>query len=309
MSGEEIERCWLAKLTRLNPASGRGECRGKAPHKPLMLLALLDLAESGELPSRAFTRSPGLALRFRSYGSIVTDRWPTRLDLRMPFYHLSTQNFWEPLTTEMHRARSPESCAVCEMHPEFFALLADASFRLKARMILVSRYFAPEERIAFFETLGLQTGGRDETTTARVLEDAEESAKRKGRCARFAVRVVSEYRFTCALTGYRCLTSDSATIVDAAHIEAWATTQNDNPENGLALSKNAHWMFDEGLWSVDEDFRIVVAANRFTENGPEALKLASFAGRHLQFDPSATLRPAPEILKRHRHYHGVRSGS
>ena len=77
--------------------------------------------------------------------------------------------------------------------------------------------------------------------------------------------------------------------------------------NGLALSKNAHWMFDEGLWSVDEDFRIVVAANRFTENGPEALKLASFGGRHLQFDPSARLRPAPELLKRHRHYHGIRS--
>ena len=306
-SEEETQQRWLAKLTCLNPASGRGECLGKAPHKPLMLLALLDLAESGELPSRAFTRSPGLALRFRSYGSIVTDRWPTRLDLRMPFYHLSTQGFWEPLTTEMHRAGSPESCAVCEMHPEFFALLADATFRLKARMILVSRYFAPEERISFFETLGLQTGGRDETTTARVLEEAEDAAKRKGRCARFAVRVVSEYRFTCALTGYRCLTSDSATIVDAAHIEAWATTQNDDPENGLALSKNAHWMFDEGLWSVDEDFRIVVAADRFTENGPEALKLASFAGRHLQFDPSAKLRPASELLKRHRYYHGIRN--
>ena len=90
----------------------------------------------------------------------------------------------QPITTEMHRAGSPESCAVCEMNPEFFALLADATFRLKARMILVSRYFAPEERIALFETLGLQTGGRDETTTARLLEEAEEVASRKGRSAR-----------------------------------------------------------------------------------------------------------------------------
>ena len=175
MSAEETQLQWLAKLTRLNPASGRGECRGKAPHKPLMLLALLGLAESGELPSRAFTRSPGLALRFRSYGSIVTDCWPTRLDLRMPFYHLSTQGFWQPLANEMHRAGSPESCAVCEMHPEFFALLTDATFRLKARMILVSRFFAPEERTALFETLGLQTGGRDEPTTARVLDEAEDA--------------------------------------------------------------------------------------------------------------------------------------
>lgn len=43
---------WLARLTRLNPATGRGECRDKAPHKPLLLLCLLDMAESGELPAR-----------------------------------------------------------------------------------------------------------------------------------------------------------------------------------------------------------------------------------------------------------------
>ena len=59
------------KLTRLNPNTGRGACQGKAPHKPLLLLALIDLAESGELTTRSSTRSPGLVLRFRSYGSIV----------------------------------------------------------------------------------------------------------------------------------------------------------------------------------------------------------------------------------------------
>ena len=97
-NSEEHAREWLARLTRLNPATGRGECRGKAPHKPLLLLCLLDMAESGELPARAFTRTAALALRFRSYGALVVDRWPNRLDLRLPFFHLSTQGFWEPLT-------------------------------------------------------------------------------------------------------------------------------------------------------------------------------------------------------------------
>src|SRR6185369_8884301 len=99
---------------------------------------------------------------------------------------------------------------------------------------------------------------------------------------------------TCALTGYRCLTSDGATIVDAAHIEPWATNQNDDPTNGLALSKNAHWMFDEGLWSADDNLRIIVARGHFTENGPDAITLGGFAGRHLQFDPAAKLRPQKE---------------
>ena len=81
------------------------------------------------------------------------------------------------------------------------------------------------------------------------------TARKKGRSARFAVQVVSRYKFTCALTGLCCLTTDGAAIVDAAHIEPFAESQNDDIENGLALCKNAHCMFDEGLWSVRKDGR------------------------------------------------------
>jgi putative restriction endonuclease len=206
----------------------------------------------------------------------------------------------------MQRAHAPESCAVCEFDPEFFELLADAGFRLKARMVLVSKYFEPAERIALLESLGLESGGGMPPDRSRVMEEAEESAKRKGRCARFAVRVVSEYRFTCALTGYRCVTDEGSTIVDAAHIEPWAEKQNNELTNGLALSKNAHWLFDEGLWSADDDLRVIVLPRRFTEQGPEFLRLNGLAGRHLQFDPAAKLRPSAEMFRRHRARFGFR---
>lgn len=306
MSFEEQSKRWLGKLTRLNPAVGRGDCRGKAPHKPLLLLCLLDMVEAGEFPARAFARSPGLVLRFRSYGSLVADRWPTRLDLRYPFFYLKTQGLWEAFDAEMRPASSPETCVVCEIHTEFFTLLADPGFRLKARVVLITKYFESTEQIALFESLGIQSGDASSTTTGRVMEEAEEAAKRKGRSARFAVRVCSEYRYTCALTGYRCVTGDGATIVDAAHIEGWSSTQNDDPTNGLALSKNAHWMFDAGLWSAGDDLRILVDPNRFTEHGPDAARLAPIAGRLLQFDPAAKLRPSREMLRRHRYTHGFR---
>lgn len=239
-------------------------------------------------------------LRFRSYGTIVAERWPTRLDLRLPFYHLSSQGFWQPLTTEMQVATSPDSCAVCEMDEELYGLLSDAGFRLKMRMVLISKYFEPTEQVALFESLGLQAGTPGIPTTERVMAEAVAAAKLKGRSARFSVRVCSEYRYTCALTGYRCVTGEGVTIVDAAHIEAWAASRNDEISNGLALSKSAHWMFDEGLWSVDDNLRVVVNSRRFEEHGPEMLRLHSFAGRHLQFDPAAKLRPAIEYLRQHR---------
>lgn len=245
---------WLGKLTRLNPASGRGQCRGKAPHKPLLLLCLVDMAEAGELTGRTFTRTASLVLRFKEYGALVSERWPTRLDLRMPFFYLRNQGFWHGFTLEMLPAQSPETCFVCELNEEFFDLLADADFRLKARLLLVSRYFEPRERVALLGSLGLSADCRVrsaelEREGQRLNEEGEEAARRKGRSARFAVQVVSRYKFTCALTGLSCLTTDGAAIVDAAHIESWADNQNDDLQNGLALCKNAHWMFDEGLWS------------------------------------------------------------
>ena len=114
---------------------------------------------------------------------------------------------------------------------------------------------------------------------AELNKEAEDAARKKGRSARFAVQVVSRYKFTCALTGLCCLTLDGAAIVDAAHIEPFAENQNDDIENGLALCKNAHWMFDEGLWSVRGNGRVVLASQRFTENGPEGLRLQPYAGR------------------------------
>lgn len=308
MTMDDLVKKWLGKLTRLNPASGRGQCQGKAPHKPLLLLCLVDMAESGELTCRTFTRTANLVLRFKEYGTLVSERWPTHLDLRMPFFYLRTQGFWQSFTLEMTPTQSPESCFVCEIDPEFFELLGDADFRLRARLLLVSRYFEPPERVALLESLGLCADGMEkvEKRMYKLNEQGEEAARRKGRSARFAVQVVSRYKFTCALTGLCCLTKDGAAIVDAAHIESWAASENDDIQNGLALCKNAHWAFDEGLWSVSSDGRVVLAPHRFIENGPEALRLQSHGSRLLQFADGVTLRPNAEYFTRHRLFHGFK---
>jgi hypothetical protein len=73
----------------------------------------------------------------------------------MPFFYLRAQGFWQAFTLEMAAAQSPESCFVCELHEEFFDLLGGADFRIKARLLLVSRYFEPRERVALLESLGL----------------------------------------------------------------------------------------------------------------------------------------------------------
>lgn len=94
-------------------------------------------------------------------------------------------------------------------------------------------------------------------------------------------------------------------LADRQPFAEYASESNDI-ENGLALCKNAHWMFDEGLWSVLGDGRVALAPSRFTENGPEGLRLQPYGGRLLQFADGVTLRPKGEYFARHRGFHGFR---
>ena len=188
--------------------------------------------------------------------------------------------------------------------PSFHAAMLDPEFRLDARLLLARTYFTPTERIALLEAMGISETRMVNEHSEQLLADAYESAKRKGRSAKFQIGVVDGYHHTCALTGYRCFTEEGATVVDAAHIDGWADSQNDDLGNGLALSKTAHWMFDEGLWSVTNDLRVVIKASRFTESGPDGFRLANFANQLLRFAPHTHLRPEIACLRSHRRKHG-----
>jgi len=65
-----VSPVWLTKLGQLNPAISRHKLNGKAryaPHKPLLLLCVLDLAENGEFKGPELGKTPELCLRFDSY--------------------------------------------------------------------------------------------------------------------------------------------------------------------------------------------------------------------------------------------------
>lgn len=139
-----------------------------------------------------------------------------------------------------------------------------------------------------------------------VREDARlyEAARERGREARFRLTVVPAYNYTCALTRYRLVTVDSGSIAEAAHIHQFADSRNNHPRNGIALCKNAHWMFDEGLWSLDDDYRVLIDPNRFDESGVNELLLSPKANARvlLPADPNYWLDKTH--LAWHRKHHG-----
>ena len=88
--------------------------------------------------------------------------------------------------------------------------------------------------------------------------------------------------------------------MDAAHIHQFADSRNNHPQNGLALSKNAHWMFDAGLWSLDDDYRVIVAKDRFDEAGDDAFLLKRIAGRQIELPSKRDYWPDRAHLAWHR---------
>ena len=286
---------WLIKLTALRPD-------GDAPHKPLLLLSLLDLVERiGHLPSPLLLTTD-VDFTFKVFEKVVSHRRRQRLDIRMPFHHLKTQGFWKAFTE--HGTPSPHRSVTQYVVPDssFVTACADASFRDRARRVLIATYFQPAERNALYNLVGIPI-----PTDDQIAKDAKyefpQDAQTAGRDGRFRLDVVPAYNYTCALTGYRITTIAGTSIVDAAHIHRFANSKNNDPRNGVALSKNAHWLFDAGLWSIDEDYRVIVAKDAYLESSPHQKPLAEFHGQKLLLPTNQEIWPAGKHLAWHRKQH------
>jgi putative restriction endonuclease len=147
--------------------------------------------------------------------------------------------------------------------------------------------------------LDLPVPTEDEIAVASSHRSPEEAEKR-GREARFRIQVVSAYNYTCALTGYRLMTISSGSIVDAAHIHQFSDSRNNDVRNGIALCKNAHWLFDEGLWTISDDFTVKIALGGFAEASPEQKPLADCHGQKVRLPSNPSHHPDPTCLKWHR---------
>lgn len=294
---------WLQLMRRLKVDKARGN---PAPHKPLLLLALLEMPEQNELPIGFLRLTPELAFRFTSYWSIVAHRRTHRPDVRLPFHYLQSDGFWTSCREDGSGSDSPRTTRLAALAPGFENALGDAGFRKNARSILIDRYFEPAERLALREMVGLPAGESDDNRGAVLGAQQSEEERARGRSARFRLDVVTAYQYTCALTGYRLTTVAAGSLVDAAHIHQFAKSGDDDITNGIALSKNAHWAFDAGLWSLADDYTVVVASDDFMEVCPDGRPLSDYHGKPIRLPADRRMWPGPLHLAWHRRIKFIR---
>lgn len=293
--------------------------RDAAPHKPLLLLSVLDLFAEGNVKENLIALTPSLCDLFSAYWSRVMPP-ERRGNIAMPFFHLTGDDFWhlvpqdgsEAVIQSGRRLRSirklHDHTQGARLDDALFALLSSEEPRDVLRATLIEAHFTEDVHPALFEqgTVNVESFKYSQELLQRARSDQalhEAAASPEPadpiRDQGFRRAVVDAYDHRCAISGIRILTSDYHTAVDAAHIVPWSVSHNDDPRNGLALSKLCHWTFEEGLITVSSDYVIRLSPELTADyNAPGYL--GTLAERPIHLPEEASLQPDPEYLAWHR---------
>ena len=228
------------------------------PHKAVMLLAVLSLADNGQLTQNRIVYGPELLDLFKRFFAVV--RGPTdQCTPWNPFFFLRRERFWhlhpqpgkEAALEVMSGPRGvgPLMAAVAyaSLDEELFALVAQPVSREALRLAIIDRYFSSNRE----PLLALCNEERDIWRVRETWEKKEyqvgrgegEGASENVRSTAFARTVRQAYDYRCAACGIR-FRFENITIIDAAHLIPFEEMPDNSPQNGMALCKNHHWLMD-----------------------------------------------------------------
>jgi hypothetical protein len=173
-------------------------------------------------------------------------------------------------------------------------------FRLRGLHVEeVSRYLYGESELTddLIETAVRLEALEDWTATVQE-ERAVYRVNRLTRDAAFRHIVLANYDYTCAVTGLR-FRRGARVEAEAAHIIGKEALGPDDPRNGLALSRTAHWAFDQGIFTVTDDYEVRVH-DRAQEGDQRLAALFEADRKQILLPNESFYRPHPEALAWHR---------
>jgi putative restriction endonuclease len=306
---------FIHKLTRLNRAN---TIYGKAPHKPVLLISIVELIEKGIITNNRVYVDTDLVGEFQENWRLLVDTMHTP-DFTQPFYYLQSEKmeerrFWflqpKPGCQINAYIRSVNTLADVLDHGYFaddiFLLLTDPSSRNWVKSVLLDTYF-PQTKAAFIKSK--QTGqgyindlenyllNEPEAQYKTIKIETEEDVFVRG--GLFKKLVPKVYNSTCCITGMRLESSFGHTFIDACHIVPFSVSHDDKVNNGIALCPNLHRAFDRGLISIDNDYRVLVSAHMI-ENSDHPYSLKQLSGVEIRLPLGKRYYPEQENLEWHR---------
>ena len=311
MSSDTLQK-YVQKMKRLRIDRAHKD----APHKPLLLLAVIEMIEQGQIQKNKIYFSPALAETVMKYWVEVTDR---RFNIALPFFHLKSDGFWhlhpnpgqKKVLEGARQIRSisgvQEVIAYASLDDDLFVLFTDAGNREIIRQTLIHVYLldfkqkiesliAEGQQIGEYEQLLIREVERSFSFQQPTVPISEETPIRK---AGFRKAIMRLYKYTCAVCRLHIVTMDGESATEAAHIIPFRISKNDDIRNGISLCKLHHWAFDKGLISLSKTYQVLVSS-LVVERGPMEWRLTKLRDKSILLPERNQLYPAQDALAWHR---------
>ncbi|GAA4339537.1 HNH endonuclease [Flaviaesturariibacter amylovorans] len=308
---------YLHAFTHLKVAIVAGQ---PAPHKPILLIAILEGIEKGEITDNKIYITPELVARFKDLWHQLVHYPKFTANFALPFFHLQGPNrkkaFWHLKTKPGREILLTSSASIKSFahlkevvdhacfNDDLFELLLQRESRQKLKGALFQRWFPNIHSVR-------TANGLYEVITAQVLDNTlsplpsllevndEEITYIRGSI--FKKEVPRVYNYACGISGMRVIADRQLQMIDACHIIPFAESGDDHISNGIALCPNLHRAFDRGLISIDANFKVI--ATSFTEAQADYL-IRPFVGRRLLLPSDQKYWPAQSKLELHRQKFG-----
>ena len=275
---QELSQKYLKAFEKLRIDKAHGD----APHKPILLLSVLQTFQNGLNTSQRIYITPELVALFKSNWSLLVT---TKHDCRfaLPFYHLTSDKFWKiipksgfenilQLKASMRsfaNLNAAVDCAIIE--DDLLALMKDQKSNGILQQFLLDEYF-PNTKVNFSNSTSGQQNLFDDIENKILNEPSEEYCQEIKklmlqqneeeiflRGSLFKREIPKIYNNTCCISGMRIDATISISMIDACHIVPFSESYDDTITNGITLCPNLHRAFDRGLIAIDEDYKVVVS--------------------------------------------------
>ncbi len=122
----------------------------------------------------------------------------------------------------------------------------------------------------------------------------------KKRDPKFASLVKRAYEESCAFCGYSGRIDGKLVGVDAAHVKMHSKGGSDKISNGMALCVLHHKLFDRGVMSIDENYRILISQDFILNQVENVPFVMGLNGNEMRRPQSGYSLPDKENIEWHR---------
>ncbi|QIR41095.1 hypothetical protein HCG51_33390 [Tolypothrix sp. PCC 7910] len=319
-----------------------------SPYKPIFILSVIELIATNKLLENKINPNSSnyfnLKETFQKYLKIIGGEYKNQTGVfHQPFENLRNdkhketgEQFWhlelkddyariEDIKDAEGRNRIKTEAKLKELveygrfDDELWEILQDTESRHYLVDVIIDTFFADENNTQIYDIIN--TFNEDAKSQNQDVGNPQE-ANKKYRTTKFLVRdsifrksVIRLYDCQCAVCRLRMKIKPMGLsrykyMVDAAHIIPFSVTYNNQLSNGISLCKNHHWAFDNGCFSLDNSYSIILS-NKLSEECLTSLEslntipLQDYHGQKIFLPLQEKYYPNLEALRWHRQIHNL----